>query len=102
LKKAILNNDQESQVKLDRKILLRKAPPWKYEREWRLFGNRGFQASPLFLKDINFGLRCPIEIIYLIVSALEKRTPKINFPITAMSGKEMFGPVIDNEINTGN
>jgi len=124
IEKAILRNDKVSQEILDQNILLRKAPPWKYEGEWRLFGNRGVHDSPLALKDITFGLRCPIEIIHSVVSALENRTLKIDFfktyevpgefelkrrevdidemkaffPRTAMSGEEIFGPVIDSEL----
>ena len=79
--KAILKNDQEAQKLLDRDVLLRKAPPWKYEREWRLLGNRGDQVSPLKLVDVTFGLRCPHALIYALVSALEHRDRGLKFYI---------------------
>lgn len=92
----------------------------EYECEWRIFGTRGVQDSPLALKDITFGLRCSIAIIHSIVAALEPRSPTIDFfeiyevpgefklkrrkidtyemkaylPRTAMSAEEMFGPVL--------
>lgn len=119
----ILTKNKGSQDVLDRNILLRKAPSWKYEHEWRLFGKSGVQDSPLALTDINFGLRCPIAIIHSIISALEYRDSKIKFfemyevpgefklkrrkvdtsemkaflPRTAMSGEEMFGQVLDKD-----
>lgn len=120
IEKAIIQNDKESQELLDKNILLKKAPPWKYEREWRLFGKRGIQDSTLSLIDITFGLRCPSAIIHSIVSALEPRSGikflqmyevlgefklrrkkidtyemKSYLPRTAMSAEEMFGPVIN-------
>lgn len=117
--KALLNNNPKSQELLDRNVLLQKAPPWRYEREWRLFGNRGIQDSPLELKDITFGLRCPPSVMYSIVMALEHREDEVKFykmhdiqgsfkleqrsvdidemrahlPHTARSGIEIFGPI---------
>ncbi len=116
VEQALLSNDKKSLKQLDKSLLLRKAPSWGYELEWRLFGNRGIQSSPLLLKDVTFGLRCPGAIVYAVVSALEsredvsfyrihedRRSFKLNskpvdkdelfahFPHTAESGEEMFG-----------
>lgn len=117
IEKSILQKDRDAQEIIDRNILLRKAAPWKYEQEWRLFGKRGVQDCPLAIIDITFGLRCPDAIIHSIVSALEDRKPKIKFfeiyevpgefklkrrevdtsemraylPRTAISVEEMFG-----------
>lgn len=114
---AILKNDAGAQKELDENILLRKASPWKYEKEWRVFDRIGLQDSPLLLEEIVFGLRCPDTVVYAIVSALKSRKIKFFemhnvlggftlkrrtadlgelmalFPRTAMSGLEMFGPV---------
>jgi len=116
---ALLNNDQAAQELLDHDVLLRKASPWRYECEWRLFGNRGVQDSVLALKDVTFGLRCPEAIRYSVIAALEARDSKVEFyetfevhgsfklkrrpvnageicaflPHVAKSGIEMFGPL---------
>jgi DUF2971 family protein len=120
--KALLEKDPKSQELLDRNVLLRKASPWGYEREWRLLGNRGVHDSPLALKDVTFGLRCSIAVIHSVVAALENREDDVEFyemlevrgsfklkrrsvdideiraflPYTARSGVDLFGP-IDND-----
>ena len=117
--RAILNNDHEAQNLMDRDVLLRKAPSWRYESEWRLLGNRGVQDSPLRLADVTFGLRCPKALKYALVSALEPREETVKFfemyelpgtfklkrklvdtgelglyfPHTAISAEEIFGPI---------
>jgi hypothetical protein len=117
--KALLEKDPKSQELLDRNVLLRKASPWRYEREWRLIGNRGVQDSTLALKEVTFGLRCPIAVIHAIVTTLESREDEVKFyvmhevrgsfklkrrpvdigeiraflPRTARSGVEIFGPI---------
>ena len=122
--KAFLSNEKDAQDFLDRDVLLRKAPSWRYEREWRLFGNRGVQDSALSLQDVTFGLRCPVAIIHSVIAALETRNPKIKFyeiyevrgsfklkrrpvdtcemraflPRTARSGIEIFGSVCDSNV----
>lgn len=114
--RALLAKDSDAQNLLDQNVLLRKAAPWRYEREWRLLGNRGVQKSPLALEDVTFGLRCPDALMHAVISALERRsvrffkmyevrgsfklkrepvdTEEISryFPHTAQSGQEMFGP----------
>lgn len=116
--KAVIEKNAQYQEILDRDVLLRKALPWSYEKEWRLLGKRGIQESVLALRDITFGLRCPSAVRHAVISALEKRTDRIDFyeiyqvrgsfelrkrlinaeelygfPRTARSGLEIFGPV---------
>ena len=105
---------------MDRDVVLRKAPSWRYEREWRLLGERGAQVSCLELVDITFGLRCPGALKHALISALTpkranvkffemyeirgsfklKRKPvdteelSVYFPKIAESGEEMFGPAL--------
>lgn len=114
--RALLENDHEAHNLLDRDVLLRKAPPWRYEREWRLLGNKGVQDSSLELADVTFGLRCPEALKHALVSALEPRVVKFfvmyeltgtfklkrrlldtdelraYFPKITRSGIEIFGP----------
>lgn len=119
--KALVDEDTGSQALLDEHVLLRKAAPWVYEDEWRLFGDVGIQNSPLAMREITFGLRCPETVIYTIVQALSEREGGLKFykmfskpgtfqlerdeldfgemnayfPNIAMSGEEMFGPNLD-------
>lgn len=116
--KAILDKDPAAQKQLDDSVLLRKATPWEYEDEWRLFDKIGLNESPLAMIDITFGLRCPGSIIHTVVNALRGRESGINFyqmrqtngsyklcreqidgeisayfPRVAQSGIEIFGPI---------
>ena len=126
--KALLNDDQSALELLDRDVLQRKASMWRYEREWRLFGNIGVQDSVLALKDITFGLRCPAAIIHSVIAALESRDDSVEFyeifevygsfklkrrpvdtgemraflPHTARSGIEIFSPFEENSFNDDN
>ncbi len=76
---AIIDCDSEAKETIDQNIFLRKAFPWRYEREWRLFGQRGLQNSPLCMIEITFGLRCSEAVKHSIISALESRENTINF-----------------------
>jgi hypothetical protein len=116
--RAILYNDLDAKQELDNSVLLRKAFPWTYEDEWRLFDSVGLNDSPLAVTDITFGLRCPPSIVHTVISALEGRGDDIKFyqmhqirgsyelcredvdveirhyfPKIAQSGEEIFGPV---------
>lgn len=121
--RALLENDMGSKNLLDREVLLRKAPSWRYEREWRLLGEVGAQDSCLELIDVTFGLRCPAALQHALISALASRSNTVKFfemheidgsfklkrslvdteelrgyfPKTAMSGEEIFGPAIPDE-----
>ncbi|MBA6234389.1 DUF2971 domain-containing protein [Colwellia sp. MB3u-28] len=115
---AMLQNDLNAKKQLDDRVLLRKATPWKYEDEWRIFDSVGLNDSPLAMTDITFGLRCPSSIMHTIINALKDRDDGIDFyqmrqisgsyelrrvsidgeissyfPRTARSGIEIFGPV---------
>lgn len=76
---AILTEDEKAIAALDRDIFLRKAPQWRYEKEWRLLGSRGLQDSCLLLTDVTFGLRCPSALKHTLISALEPRAPDVKF-----------------------
>lgn len=118
LVRAFLQDDRNATDELDRDVLLRKARGWSYEREWRLIGVQGLQDSPLLLKEITFGLRCPSSVMHAVVQSLLRREKPVGFyeiyevrsryvlrrraldvdelsvylPKTAASGIEMFGP----------
>jgi hypothetical protein len=68
-----MDTDTDARRRVDEAALFRKAPNWRYEKEWRLIGNRGPQDSPLELEEIIFGMRCPATVRYTIVKALENR-----------------------------
>lgn len=116
--KAIVEKNPEYKEMLDRDVLLRKALPWSYEKEWRLLGNHGIQDSVLALKDITFGLRCSAAVKHIVINALGSRNGGIEFyeiyqlrgsfdlkkrsvdteyfhslPKTAQSGTEIFGHI---------
>jgi hypothetical protein len=116
--RAILSKDLDAKQELDNSVLLRKAFPWSYEDEWRLFVSLGLKDSPLALTDVTFGLRCPSSIVHAVISALAGRDDDIKFyqmrqvrgsyklcrkdvdveishyfPKIAQSGEEVFGPV---------
>lgn len=121
--KAIVFEDTDSKVELDRNMLLRKARGWKYENEWRLVGTPGAAESPLLLKEVTFGLRCPTSVVHAVTQALAGREGapvhfykmhmvrdsfrlsrkivdlsklSISMPRVAMSGIEMFGDTNDD------
>jgi hypothetical protein len=76
---AMLSGDAAAQRRVDEAFLTRKARAWRYEREWRLIGNRGLHGSPLELEQIIFGLRCADPVRFAIVSALQNRPRSIKF-----------------------
>lgn len=118
---ALLHEDPDAKRKLDCDVLLRKARGWSYEKEYRLLGAQGEQESPLLLKEVTFGLRCPMSVVHAVAKALEGRGNKIRYfqmyevrgsfalrrsevdlielgmymPRTAQSGVEMFGDLND-------
>jgi hypothetical protein len=79
LTRAFIRNDRAACEELDANVLLRKAPGWSYEREWRLIGSQGVQDSPLLLKEITFGLRCSSSVKHAIVQALNGRKNAVKF-----------------------
>ncbi|MEN5068859.1 DUF2971 domain-containing protein [Stenotrophomonas sp. TWI1183] len=76
---AMLQGDKAAKRKVDEAVLLRKAPPWRYEREWRLIGPQGRQPSPLELEEIIFGVRCDPAVVYAVIASLERRDRPVGF-----------------------
>lgn len=76
---AMLKGDEEARRRVDEGVLLKKAMPWAYEREWRLLGPRGEQDSPLELEEIVFGMRCPSTVKYAVIQALAGRSRPVRF-----------------------
>ncbi|MEH2515267.1 hypothetical protein V1279_000840 [Bradyrhizobium sp. AZCC 1610] len=76
---AMLDGDDIARQTVDTAVLLRKAASWRYEREWRLIGQRGLQNSPLELEEVIFGIRCESAVKYAVVKALEDRRRPVRF-----------------------
>ncbi|MBL4602919.1 MAG: DUF2971 domain-containing protein [Emcibacteraceae bacterium] len=76
ISEAILNKNSEAKEELDKNIWLRKAEPWGYEKEWRIFNTVGLMDSPLLLSEITFGLRCSYPVMYSVIAALKPRDIK--------------------------
>ena len=76
---AMLNGDETAQRRVDDAVLLKKARPWAYEREWRLLGARGTQHSPLELEEVVFGMRCPSAVMFGVIQALAGRDRPVRF-----------------------
>lgn len=76
---AMLNGNERARYKVDETVLLMKAKPWAYEREWRLFGPRGLRDSPLELEEVIFGMRCATSVKFAVVRALEERERAVRF-----------------------
>lgn len=123
LTRALVHEDQIAKEELDRAVLLRKAHGWGYEKEWRLIGDRGDQDSPLLLREVTFGLRCPMSVVHAVTKALAGRISPVRYyqmyevngrfilrrdevnldeldthmPKTAQSGLEIFGDPEEQE-----
>lgn len=76
---SMLNNHDEARREVDEAVLLRKAEPWAYEREWRLIDSQGEQPCRLELEEVVFGLRCPTAVRFAVLKALEGRTREVEF-----------------------
>lgn len=76
---AAMEGSEAAQRRVDDAVLLRKAGSWRYEREWRLIGDRGTHPSPLELEEVIFGMRCPLAVKFTIVKALESRGRTVQF-----------------------
>lgn len=77
--KMVLDHDEQARVVVDEAVLLRKAPDWQYENEWRLLGSRGAIDSPLEMVEIVFGTRCTRTVMHAVVSALNGRARPVQF-----------------------
>jgi hypothetical protein len=84
---GMLAGSDVARGQVDEAVLLRKAPSWRYEREWRLIGSRGLQNSPLELEEIIFGVRCTASAKYTLAKALEGR----NRPVKLYEMREVSG-----------
>ncbi|MBX3482404.1 DUF2971 domain-containing protein [Phenylobacterium sp.] len=71
--KAMVDGDAEAARRVDDAVLLKKARDWRYEREWRLIGDRGLRDSPLELEEVVFGMRCPLAVQFAVAKALAER-----------------------------
>ncbi|AQS49308.1 hypothetical protein B6V73_00185 [Thioclava sp. JM3] len=76
---ATMDHDAKARRRVDEAVLLRKAASWRYEREWRLVGERGVRDSPLELEEVIFGIRCNVAVKFAIVQALSERERPIKF-----------------------
>lgn len=76
---AMIEGDENARREVDAAVLFRKAPNWRYEREWRLTGPRGLQDSSLELEEVIFGIRCSPAVKYAAVKALEERHRRVSF-----------------------
>ena len=70
---AMLKDVPRATEAVDTNVLLRKAHSWRYEREWRLIGQRGLTDSSLELEEVVFGLRCPNSVKHAVGCGLEGR-----------------------------
>ena len=76
---AMLAGNDCAGRQVDEAVLLRKAPAWRYEREWRLIGRQGDQHSTLELEEIVFGIRCSHTVKFAVMKALEGRERSVGF-----------------------
>lgn len=83
----MLNADETARNEVDTSVLLRKARDWRYEKEWRLIGQRGLTDSPLELSDVTFGTRCINSVKHSVIKALEGRDK----PIKLYEMREVHG-----------
>lgn len=123
--RALVDEESSAKKELDRDVLLRKARGWNYEKEYRLLGGQGDQDSPLLLKEVTFGLRCPMSVVHTVTKALAGRSVNMRYfqmyevqgrfvlrrsevdlqelgmylPKTAQSGEEVFGESNDTKVD---
>lgn len=84
---AMLNGNNEASNEVNEAVLLRKARDWRYEKEWRLIGQRGPADSSLELTDVTFGIRCMDSVKHAVIKALEGRDK----PIRLYEMREVHG-----------
>jgi hypothetical protein len=76
---AMLGGDPAAHRRVDEAVLLKKARPWAYEREWRLLGPRGEHDSPLELEEVVFGMRCSSSMMFAVIQSLAGRDRPVRF-----------------------
>lgn len=75
----MLAGNDEAKQRVDHAVQFWKASEWKYEKEWRLIGDRGLAGNVLELDEIIFGLRCEDEIKFSLIQAMKRRSRKVEF-----------------------
>ncbi|WP_339781894.1 DUF2971 domain-containing protein [uncultured Thalassospira sp.] len=75
----LMENNEEAKLRVDNAVLLTKAGSWRYEKEWRLIGQRGVQNSHLELEEVIFGMRCKSTVKFAIIQALANRKRPVKF-----------------------
>ena len=73
---AMLEGNEAARCEVDEAVVLCKAKDWAYEREWRLLGRQGLHGSILELEEIVFGMKCEQAVKYVVMKALECRSPR--------------------------
>lgn len=76
---AMLTESDDARREVDDAVLLRKASPWRYEREWRLLGRQGGNLSALELEEVVFGVKCSDTVKYVVIKALKDRERHVEF-----------------------
>ena len=76
---SMLRGDETARNRVDDAVLLRKGEGWRYEREWRLIGEKGRQPSPLELEEIIFGCRFEGIVALALIKTFEGMKPPVEF-----------------------
>lgn len=76
---AMLAGNDEAKQRVDRAVRFWKASEWKYEKEWRVIGDRGLAKNILELDEIIFGLRCDDGVKFSFIQAMKRRSRKVEF-----------------------
>ncbi len=76
---SMLQGDESALKRVNAAVLLRKGEGWRYEREWRLMGNRGIQDSSLELEEIIFGCRFEGMLELALLKTFEDRERPVKF-----------------------
>ena len=76
---SMLQGDEFAIERVNAAVLLRKGEGWRYEREWRLLGNRGVQDSSLELEEIIFGCRFERMLELALLKTFEDRERPVKF-----------------------
>lgn len=75
----MLNGNEKAKREIEKSIFLRKASPWRYEKEWRMISNVGKQNASIYLSDIFFGMRCKDTTIYTVMKSMQDRKLPVKF-----------------------
>lgn len=75
----LLDDNVIARQAIDKACLLTKSKEWAYEGEWRLLGQVGLRESPLKLRSVIFGMRCPMVLKYTVAKALHGRAFRVKY-----------------------